>query len=94
MFLYLLNGVELEADIKYPNITPKNIMEVGIIFIKIGTITILFLIGLIHNIIAPVDTAIMESLIIGLLILFSSFILIQGVEFIGESNVDIVNRIE
>jgi hypothetical protein len=74
--------------------SPVNIIIVGAIFIISGIIIILFLIGLIHIMVAPVHTAIIESFTMGLLIFISSLKEIHGVEFKGDIIVDMVNRME
>jgi hypothetical protein len=55
---------------------------------------ILFLIGFVHIMKAPILTAIKDNLIIGLMIFFLSIKFIQGALFIGEKIVDIENRME
>jgi hypothetical protein len=50
--------------------------------------------GIDHDKIAPINVAINDSLIIGVLIFCSSFSIIQGVEFIGDIIRCEENRIE
>jgi len=94
MLFEIENIKSLEIDIIYPIEKPKSIMPVGSILVREEIMTTLFLIGLIHDISAPDIIAINDKIIIGLLIFFSSLIIIQGVEFIGEIIVAIENRIE
>jgi hypothetical protein len=60
----------------------------------VGIITDEFLIGLIHDSIAPDIIAIDDKIIMGVLIFFSSITVIHEVEFVGEKIVAMENRKE
>jgi hypothetical protein len=84
----------LDRDMNRPIASPISIRVVGKIFIDSGIITLLLLIGLIQDNIAPDITAIDDKINIGVLMLLTSFIIIHGVELFGESIVAMENRIE
>jgi len=73
---------------------PENIRIVGAHLSGRGKILMLFLIGLSHIIIAPVIVAIEESVNSGVLMFFSSLIIIHGDDWWGDRIVAVVNRVE
>jgi hypothetical protein len=84
----------LDRDISIPIANPISIRVVGNIFIDSGIITLLLLIGLIQDNIAPDIIAIDDKISIGVLMLLTSLIIIHGVELFGENIVAIENRME
>lgn len=84
----------LDNEKMSPIINPINIKVDGSSFIDRGITTLLFLIGLIQDIMAPEVTAIEDRISMGVLMLFVSLVIIHGVELLGDSIVAIENRME
>jgi hypothetical protein len=83
----------LDNDKRRPTINPINIIADGSSFIVRGMVTLLLLIGLIQDSMAPEVTAIEDRISIGVLMLLVSLVIIHGVELFGDSIVAIENRI-
>jgi hypothetical protein len=69
-------------------------MADGSSFMVSGIITLLLLMGLIQDNMAPEVTAMEDRISMGIIMLLVSFVIIHGVVLFGDSNVAIENRIE